>query len=253
MQLHELDRYFRDIMRIDEFAAVDSSLNGVQVGDMGARIHRVAFAVDACMETFRRAVDAGAGLLFVHHGLFWGKDIRVVKSHYRRLEFLLTHNCALYASHLPLDAHPEFGNNAALAGRLELKDTVPFGRYHGVDIGLKGILATPLGNDAVVEKLKFDRDACAAVFRFGKKENTTVAVVSGGAIGEVEQAIDADADLYLTGEMSHSYYHLCLEEKINLICGGHYQTETLGVSLLSEKLKRETGLETLFIDVPTGL
>ena len=253
MRLQELDRYFRDLMRIEEYERTDSSLNGVQVGDMDAQIHRVAFAVDACMETFKRAVDAHAELLFVHHGLFWGKDLRVIRSHFRRLEFLLTHNCALYASHLPLDAHPEFGNNAALAARLGLKDREPFGAYHGMNIGLKGTLDPPLDNDAVIEKLNFDRGACAAVFQFGKSKNTTVGVVSGGAIAEVREAVDNGLDLYLTGEMSHSHYHLCLEERVNLICGGHYQSETLGVTLLSEKLKHDTGLETLFIDVPTGL
>ena len=69
----------------------------------------------------------------------------------------------------------------------------------------------------------------------------------------MQEVIDGELDLYLTGEMSHAHYHLCLEEKVNLICGGHYQTETYGVSLLSEKLKRETDLETVFIDIPTGL
>ena len=252
MRLYELDRYFRGLMEIDSLEGVDKSLNGVQVGVMNAEIKRVAFVVDACMETFTRAVDLEADLLFVHHGLFWGFDKRVTRSHFRRLEFLITNRCALYASHLPLDMHPDFGNNAGLAALLGLENLERFGKYHGIEIGLNGTLVPPLDTNAVVEKLDFDKDTCA-VFQFGKEENRYVGVVSGGAIDHVQEAIDGDLDLYVTGEMSHVFYHLCLEEKVNLICGGHYQTETLGVSLLMAKLERETGLETSFIDVPTGL
>jgi dinuclear metal center YbgI/SA1388 family protein len=240
-------------MEIDSLEGVDKSLNGVQVGDMNAEVKRVAFAVDACMETFTRAVDFGADLLFVHHGLFWGFDKRVTRSHFQRLEHLIANHCALYASHLPLDMHPEFGNNAGLAALLDLENLEAFGEYRGITVGLKGTLAPPLDNTEVIEKLKFDRDTCAAVFQFGKEKNTSVGIVSGGAIHQVQDAIDDELDLYVTGEMSHEHYHLCMEEKINLICGGHYQTETIGVSLLMEKLRRETDLETSFIDIPTGL
>lgn len=253
MRLYELDRYFRDLMEIDALTNVDSSLNGVQIGDLDAEINRVAFAVDACMESFTRAVSFKADLLVVHHGLFWGSVIPVTKSHFRRLQYLITNKCALYASHLPLDMHPEFGNNAGLAALLDLKDIEPFGTYHGIDIGLKGTLDPPLDTNSVVEKLGFDRDNCAAVLPFGREESSTVGVVSGGAISQVQQVIDGDLDLFVTGEMGHSFYHLCLEEKVNLICGGHYQSETSGVSLLMDKVKAETGLETAFIDIPTGL
>jgi dinuclear metal center YbgI/SA1388 family protein len=239
-------------MKIDDFVSLDSSLNGLQVGNTDAEIQKVAFAVDACLESFERAVDAGADLLFVHHGLFWGRDIRVIKSHYRRIEYLLQNHCALYAVHLPLDAHPEFGNNAALAAKLEMNDPEPFGTYHGTKIGLKGELDPAMDTEAVVDKLGFDRDTCAAILQFGASSNSSVGIVSGGAIREVQEAIDEGLDLYLTGEMSHTHYHLCLEEGVNLICGGHYQTETLGVSLLADIVKQEMELDTLFIDIPTG-
>lgn len=253
MRLYELDEYFKNLMEIDSYSGIDMSLNGVQVGELNAEIKLVAFAVDACMETFKRAVDAGADLLFVHHGIFWGKDIRVVKSHYERIRFLITNNCALYAAHLPLDVHPEFGNNAALAALLGVKDPEPFGMYHGIRVGIKGVLDPPLDIETAVEKLGFDRDTSAAILQFGKKLNTSVGIISGGAVRETQEAIDEGLDLYVTGEMSHTHYHLCLEEGVNLICGGHYQSETLGVSLLSEKLKRDCKLDTVYIDVPTGL
>ena len=253
LKLHELDSYFRGLMDIDGLVKVDSSLNGIQVGRKDKEVEKVAFAVDACLESFRRCVESGADVLFVHHGLFWGDSIRVTGSHYKRLKLLIENDCALYACHLPLDQHPEFGNNAGLATALGIKDPQPFGEYHGVKIGLKGILDPPQSIDDILRSLAFDRDTCNAVFTFGKSENSNVGIVSGGAAWEVQQAIDEGLDLYLTGDASHGIYHLCLEESINLISGGHYQTEVWGVSLLADKVKNDTGLESLFIDLPTGL
>ena len=253
MRLHELDKYFRGLMAIDELSGVDNSLNGIQVGRPDMEIRKAAFAVDACMETFERATASGANLVFVHHGMFWGHDKRVTGSHYRRIAHLIENECALYAVHLPLDSHPEFGNNAGMASAIGLTGIEPFGEYHGVKIGVKGSLASPLTIDGILEKLQLDRGACRAVLPFGKKDNTSIGIVSGGATREIEQAIDEGLDLYLTGESTHMLYHLCLEEEINLVSGGHYQTEEWGVSLLRERFERETGLPATYIDVPTGL
>ena len=114
MRLEELDSYFRSFLAIDALAGTDISLNGVQVENT-ADITCIAFAVDACMESFRRAREAGAQMVFVHHGLFWGHEQCVTGSHYQRLKFLMENNMALYAAHLPLDIHPELGNNVSLA------------------------------------------------------------------------------------------------------------------------------------------
>ena len=114
MKLKELDSYFRSFLAIDDLAGTDVSLNGVQV-ESTADITCIAFAVDACMEVFRRAAAAGAKMVFVHHGLFWGHEQTVTGSHYQRFKFLLDNNIALYAVHLPLDIHPELGNNVSLA------------------------------------------------------------------------------------------------------------------------------------------
>ena len=253
MRLLELDHYFRGLMAIDEMSRVDNSLNGIQVGQPDMEIRKAAFAVDACLEAFERATDAGADLVFVHHGMFWGTDRRVTGSHYRRIAHLIENRCALYAVHLPLDSHPEFGNNAGMASALGLTDIEPFGEYHGVKIGVKGALSPALTIDDILERLGLDRGACAAVLPFGKESNASIGIVSGGATREIEQAIDEGLDVYLTGEASHTLYHLCLEEKINLISGGHYQTEVWGVSSLSERFERDTGLPAVYIDVPTGL
>ncbi|MAG13820.1 MAG: Nif3-like dinuclear metal center hexameric protein [Spirochaetales bacterium] len=253
MRLYDIDRYFRDVIAIDELSAIDDSDNGIQVGRPSADISRVAFAVDACMESFRRAASWNADLIFVHHGLFWGRSVMITGGHYERLKFLIDNDLALFAAHLPLDRHLDIGNNAVMANKLHLSDVEPFGEYHGVKIGVKGLLPRELSIDAILESLSLDRDSCNAVLPFGKSEIRSVGIVSGGATRETEQAIREKLDLYITGDAAHEVYHLCLEERINLICGGHYRTEIWGVSTLAEKLKQDTGLDACFIDIPTGL
>lgn len=253
MLLDDLDGYFKQLMNINDLASVDNSLNGIQVGRTEKDIQRVAFAVDACAETFRRAVEKKADLLFVHHGLFWGESIKIIGSHYNRLKYLLENDLGLYASHLPLDMHPEFGNNAVMAAALDLHEIEPFGVYKGIPIGYKGILPREMRIEEVLTILSLDQASCAAVLPFGIKENRSVGIVSGGATREISQAIEQSLDLYITGEASHQIYHLCLEEGINVVAGGHYQTETWGVIKLAERLQQDTRLETFFLDVPSGL
>ena len=253
MLLAELDRYFRDTMNIDDMAGADTSLNGIQVARQEQNVGTIAFAVDACMETFRRAVDLDAELVFVHHGLFWGKHLAVRGSHYERLKFLLDHDIGLYAVHLPLDLNDECGNNNGIARALGLENLEPFGDYHGVTVGVRGDLSAPRSVDEVIDILGLDRSSAVAVLPFGAREILNVAIVSGGGTSMVDQAVACGADLYITGDASHSVYHTCLEEKLNLVCAGHYQTEVWGVSRLAEKTKEETGVDTHFIDLPTGL
>ncbi|MFW6344554.1 MAG: Nif3-like dinuclear metal center hexameric protein [Sediminispirochaetaceae bacterium] len=253
MNIKDLDSYFRSIMAIDEMGGTDMSMNGLQVGKFSAQVRKAAFAVDACMETFRRAAEAGADVLCVHHGLFWGKPLAVTEEHYERLRFLMEHGLALYASHLPLDMQPDFGNNAGIARQIGLENISPFGDYHGISIGLKGELPKPLSLDAVLEGLGLSRNSALGVLPFGPDTVKRVAVISGGADKEVGQAIEEKMDLFITGELSHQVYHTCQEGKIHLIAGGHYTTETYGPSLLAEKCAADTGIETEFIDVPTGL
>jgi dinuclear metal center YbgI/SA1388 family protein len=252
MTTRELDRWFSALLEPGRFPA-DPSLNGLQVDNDGADIARVAFAVDACEETILRAARSGAGLLFVHHGLFWGDSVPVTGAHYRRLRALLGANIALYASHLPLDAHPDLGNNAGLAARLGLEGLEPFGEWRGATIGFAGSFARPLSLDEVLAKLFPDGKKPAHVLPFGPAQIRTVGIVSGGASDEVHQAIARGFDLYITGEIEHEAYHAALENRISVIAGGHYQTETVGAQLVAARLGTEMGIDTVFLDVPTGL
>ena len=252
MKLNELDSYFRGFLEIDALDHTDISLNGVQVENT-ADITCIAFAVDACMETFRRAKEAGAQMVFVHHGIFWGHEQAVTGSHYKRIKFLLDNNIALYAAHLPLDMHPDLGNNAALAKAAGLTDLKPFGEFRGVKVGFKGTFQDPVTTEQVLERLGYDRAELLAYLSFGKEKNFTGAVITGGGEHDVDAAVDEDVDLYITGDAAHDVYHTCLENKINMISAGHYRTEVYGVQNVAAKVSEELALKTVFIDVPTGL
>jgi len=253
MNIDDFDGWAQSLLDIPRFRAVDDSLNGLQVGRSGGALEKVAFAVDACLETIQRARQAGAQALFVHHGLFWGKPIAVTGVLRERIAELLSADMALYACHLPLDAHPELGNNAVLARMLGLSDIQLFGEYHGVSIGCKGRFETPVSMDEVIHRILPDGETPRTVLPFGPAKSCTAAIVSGGAPFEALQAINEGIDLYITGEPSHSIYHQVQEAGLNFIAAGHYATEVHGVRAVAGRLSREHGLETLFIESPTGL
>ncbi|GHV29366.1 GTP cyclohydrolase 1 type 2 [Spirochaetia bacterium] len=253
MTSRKLDAYFRSLLDLEGFASMDPSLNGIQADNDGAEITKIAFAVDACLETFKRAADSGAGMLFVHHGLFWGQPLRITGTHRMRLAFLLNHNLALYAVHLPLDQHPSLGNNVALADLLGIESPEAFGTYHGRKIGYKGTLSKPLTIEEALKRITFKDRPPLGVYPFGKRESLSCAVISGGAADESLQALDEGIDLYVTGEMSHQVYHQALEGHLNIIAGGHYSTEVWGVRRVMEHCAAQLNLDVEFIDAPTGL
>lgn len=253
MTIREFDSYIRTFLSLDEFARLDSSRNGLQVDRRNRAVRRVAFAVDAALEVFQRAAEWNADLLFVHHGLFWGHEQVLVGAHLDRVRFLIEHDLALYAVHLPLDAHLQVGNNAGIAQHLGLVDVEPFGLYKGVNIGVQGRFAVPSSVDAVAEQLTGPHGRPIAVLPFGPSQVRTVGIISGGGIHEIEQAVEAGLDLYITGDAAHVAYHRCQEAGIHAIFAGHYATEVWGVRSVAQKLTADTGLATTFIDVPTQL
>jgi dinuclear metal center YbgI/SA1388 family protein len=251
--VQELDSYFRSILPIDDFAGIDSSRNGLQVSRREQTVHRVACAVDAALEVFAAAREWGAEMLFVHHGLFWGREEVLTGAHYERIRTLIESDCALYAVHLPLDAHLSLGNNAGMASALELVDVEPFGLVRGVPIGVMGRFSEPVDLETIQKRLFSGMRAPLAVLPFGPREISTIGLISGGAPLEVDQAIRLGLDCYVTGDANHVAYHRCREAGINAIFGGHYATEVWGARAVARKLSVDTGLETTFIDIPTGL
>jgi len=255
MTLKELNAFFNSFLKNEDFDK-DISLNGVQVENSAPaskEIKKVAFAVDACLETIKRAAQANAGLLFVHHGIFWGSCDRVTGSHYKRISSLIKNDIALYASHIPLDANNPYGNNFGMASRLGIKDALPFGTWRGMTLGAIGNLERALTVDELVNKAFPHGNHSLHLLPFGKEKLSRIAIISGGAGDDVEQAIEAGADAFITGEIGHEQYHLAEEAGITVIAGGHYETETVGVNLVKAKLEAETDVEAVFLDVPTGL
>jgi dinuclear metal center YbgI/SA1388 family protein len=253
MTLAEVERWLGGILDLAAVSAVDSSQNGMQVACRAEAVTTVAFAVDASMESFRRAAEQGAQLLVVHHGLLWDRPLRIVGIHYDRVRFLAEKDLALYAAHLPLDVHPEVGNNAGIARQLGLRDIKPFGGYRGAALGVKGTLPEPAPLEDVVARLTARQGEPARTLPFGPGLIRTVGVISGDAPWGAVQASAEGLDLFVTGEPAHEIYHHCLEHHIHAIFAGHYHSESYGVQSLADKLSRETGLETTYLDIPTGL
>lgn len=255
MTLTELDAYFNSFLCKENYLS-DISKNGIQIENSAPdkkQITKVAFAVDACEATAEEAAKEGAQMLFVHHGLFWGGCDTVIGIHYKRISSFIKNDVALYASHIPLDANPLAGNNYGLAFRLGMKNLEPFGEWRGMSIGVKGVLPEPLLLSSLAEKVLKPGEKPLYVLPFGVQKIKTVAIISGGAGEDHVQAALAGVDAYVTGEIGHEDYHSAEEYKINIIAGGHYQTETVGVNLVRAKLEKEIGIKTVFIDIPTGL
>ena len=250
MKRDELVTYLDDTLQIT--AIEDSSNNGLQVEGV-EEVCRVAFAVDAGCASFEGARKAGAQMLVVHHGLFWGKPLTVTGIHRRRLHLLLEADISLYAVHLPLDFHTGVGNNATLARWLQLEDVGPFGDYKGHVAGVAGRLpeAASLENFAASVEQTLG-EPLVRVWPFGPETVERVGVVSGGGGFLVDQAAEAGLDVYVTGEMSHNFYHQARELGLNVIHAGHYATETAGLKALESLLNTRFGLETVFLDLPTG-
>jgi len=242
-------------LRTTDYADLDASANGLQVGPDDADIERVAFAVDGVRETFETAIAADADLLVVHHGLSWGGIDRVTGRTYDRLAPLLEHDLALYVSHLPLDGHQELGNAAGVADVLELENRAPFGELGPEHIGQRGMAADPYSPDEVRDRLEAALDTGGQPIQhlaFGPDEIDDVAIVTGSGTDWLEEAVAADADALVTGEGKGKVYHEAKEAGIHVFLAGHYATETFGVRSL-QALVEGWGLETTFLDVPTGL
>lgn len=251
MQRSALIDYLNDYLRVEEIE--DQSQNGLQVEGPG-EVTLVAFAVDGCQESFERAVAAGAQLLIVHHGLFWGDPMLLVGPHFRRVKTLTERGCGLYAMHLPLDAHPEVGNNAEMVRLLRLEERKPFGEYHGLKIGFTGRFDPPLDIPTLIGRLveALGRPPIR-VLDYGPEEIERVGCVSGGAASMMDQVAEAGLDAYITGETSHTFFHQVVERELNVLFAGHYATETLGVKALARHLEQQFDLDTVFFDIPTGM
>ncbi|WP_306052996.1 Nif3-like dinuclear metal center hexameric protein [Natronococcus wangiae] len=242
-------------LRTDDYADIDASANGLQVGPDEGTVEHVAFAVDGVAETFERAIDAGADALVVHHGISWGGFDSVTGRTYDRLEPLLEEGLALYVSHLPLDGHRELGNAAGVADVLDLESRAAFGELGPEYIGQRGTAADPYAPDELRRRLESELetdDQPVRLLEFGPDEIEEIAIVTGSGADWLDEAVAAGADALVTGEGKGKVYHEAREAGINVALAGHYATETFGVRALRD-LVDGWGLETTYLEVPTGL
>lgn len=242
---------------LDAAAFQDGQENGLQVEGKG-HIGRLATAVSVSMEVLDVAIDWGADALLTHHGLLWhNQPLHVRGVRRRRLARMLAAELALVTYHIPLDAHPTLGNNAALADAAGCTSAAPAFGYKGQTVGMKGEVApTPFPDWLAAFRAALAADCDVAtgpwhVWDFGPETIDSVGFVSGAAPYQVQDAIDAGLDVYVTGEVTEGVYHLCKEAGIHFVAPGHYLTERAGPQRLGAWCAERFGLEHRFFDVAT--
>ena len=229
------------------------SLNGLQVEGADS-VSNIVVTVDASLELTERSEVAEADLVLVHHGLFWGKPKAVEGSHKKLLTNLFASQTSLYATHLPLDAHAELGNNQCLAKVLELDEISSAGEYGGELIGRLGSNAKKLDLSEFTNRLeKLDGKHQVSTLAFGPKVPKKVMIVSGSAADMLYSYKEEGFDTFITGEAKQFAYHFAKEHGLNVIFAGHYATETLGVKALGKLLEDKFKVNWKFVDIPTGI
>jgi dinuclear metal center YbgI/SA1388 family protein len=251
----ELDRILEP-QRFDDYGP-----NGLQVPG-ASEITTLATGVSANVELFEKAIAEQAQLLLVHHGLFWSSGPGPIDAAMkRRLKLLFDADIGLAAYHLPLDAHPQYGNNALLARALGATTLEPFALHHGEPIGF---LATLPGTDGAnlddgmlaTELFTRVRELTARdplVFDAGPARIRKIAIVSGAGSDYLADAAAAGADALLTGEPAERVMAAAREANLHFIAAGHYATETFGVNALGEHLAERFGIRHVFLDVPNPI
>jgi dinuclear metal center YbgI/SA1388 family protein len=244
------------LLRTSEIPDYPPAFNGVQVEHRGP-VTRIAAAVDCSERTIRGAVDCGANLLIVHHGLFWSGPRPITGPLYARIRLLLDHDIALYSSHLPLDAHESLGNSLLLARELGLTPNGTYGKYENIYCGVCG--EAEIGTAVLLARLnqfslRHGGRAIATAINDGRHTRRW-AICSGAGINQaaLNEAESLGVDTLITGEGPHWSAVDAVERGLVILYGGHYATETLGVQALASHIAQRFGLPWNFVAAPTGL
>lgn len=244
--LTEVSGALDKLLNIGEFS--DLSHNGLQISNNGF-VSRVLTGVDASLRLLEEAARRGADCVVCHHGLSWGDSLkRITGINYRLVSFAIRHDIAVYGVHLPLDAHPVYGNNAQLCKVLGLAAPQPAFRYHGQTIGYIADCVPDIDVECFNERVRERVNPNIKTLTFGKKNIKRVGIVSGGAADLAEEAAALGADLFLTGEPTLQGYNLAEHLGLNVVFAGHYATERWGVVALAQWLEQEFKLTAEFAD-----
>jgi len=250
----DITAYFDDLLQVDRFE--DLGPNGLQVPG-AEEVHTVVTGVSGQLELFERAAGREAQLVLVHHGILWDFHPRRIDGRQaRRLKALLVHELSLLAYHLPLDAHPEHGNNALLADGLGCakEGREPFGRYRGQPIGVAARFpAEGIGIDELAERVARLTRREPLVLPYGPERVRTIGIVSGAAASSAEEAMARGLDAFLTGEPAEHVMADSREAGLHFVAAGHYATETFGIRRLGELAAARFGVEHTFEDIPNPI
>lgn len=243
-QLQALVDYCDKRTRRAAFKDAPGAFNGLQVANAG-RVTKIGAAVDAGAVPFQKAVAAGVDFLIVHHGMYWDMPKPITSAVYERVSTLIHGNCALYSNHLPLDGHPEIGNNVLLAKQLGLKRTRGFLMRDGEPIGC--VADTPKLDRATL-RAKLERLYGRVIaIEYGSAKPKGVAFCSGSGNSAVKELAAAGVDTLVTGELREEWFNTAQEEKLNLYLCGHYATEVHAVKALAAELAKKFKLPWEFI------
>jgi dinuclear metal center YbgI/SA1388 family protein len=250
--LANLLTYLEDLLEAEAFS--DYGPNGLQVPGPD-EVRTVVTGVSASVELFERAAEHGADLVLVHHGLFWtGAPLALTPSAKRRLRLLFDNDMALAAYHLPLDGHPEVGNNALLAEGLGCSEREPFALHKGRPIGVAGHFdGDGIEAGELVARVRELTGREPLAFLDGPMQVRSIGIVSGAGADYLGDAVAAGLDAFLTGEPAERVMTHAREEGIHFIAAGHYATETFGIRRLGELLAQRFGVVHVFVDVPNPI
>ena len=254
--LADIARFLDETLDVKNVPDYSGALNGVQVENR-QDITRVAVAVDASLRTIDGTIADGAQLLIVHHGLFWSGAQPITGKVYERMHRLVTHDVAVYSSHIPLDLHPTLGNNALLARRLGLDPTDMFGRYQNVFVGVAGnasLATAALAAELAIVSREHGGSLVTNGILDGRQTRKWAIVTGAGASSQtLREALDAGVDTLIVGEGPHHTGVEADELGIAVLYAGHYATETFGVMALGAEVERQFGIPFSFVAAPTGL
>lgn len=247
-ELEAIVAYCAERLRVREIQDFEGASNGLQVQNAG-KVTKIGAGVDANEATIHLAAEAGCDLLLVHHGLYWSPPWPVTGINYDKLHTLLIRGMALYSAHLPLDAHPELGNNAGVAQALGLRPCGGFAEYEGTEIGL---VAEFSGARMELRERLSKAFVRIAAMEFGSEGPRRVAILTGSGASVLE-LLPEGVDTLITGEVKQHHFTVAQERRLNLYCCGHYATEVFGVKALAAELAERFAVGWTFLDTACPL
>jgi len=243
-QLEDIVSFCDQRARTHEIADFREALNGLQFANNGT-VSKIGAAVDSGLIPFQMAIESGIEFLIVHHGMFWNGTRRIVDSEFEKYKALIEGNLAVYACHLPLDAHPEIGNAAGLAKTIGAQPSGTFLPYEGTDLGL--VCDWKENRDALRDTLTETFGPSIGSIEYGSSNPDKICIVTGSGNSVVDQIKETGADTLITGELKQHFFTIAQEEGLNLYVCGHYATETFGVDSLAREASEKFGIPYEFI------